>query len=76
MERDIASMERELRAAGHQIQRTYEAPVGSRQEFSDAEWVFRVDGKVVARGAAIGQLAAALQRWMEVRRDEGSAGGI
>ena len=62
--RGIQEVERQLRAAGHQVERTYEAPVVSRQEASDAEWVFRVDGKVVARGAAIGVLEEAVRRWM------------
>lgn len=63
--RDLKDMERELREAGHQTERTYEAPVMSRQTASDAEWVFRVDGKVVARGHAVAALEEDLARWME-----------
>ena len=67
MQRDIQALERELRAAGHEVQRTYEAPVRSQQRAADAEWVFRVDGKVVARGAEMDELAEELARWMEAR---------
>ena len=66
-QRRIQDLERELREAGHQVERTYEAPVRSQQRSSDAEWVFRVDGKVVARGAGIGELEVELARWMDAR---------
>ena len=69
--RDLKDMERELKEAGHQTERTYEAPVMSQQTASDAEWVFRVDGKVVARGRAMSALEEELARWME----ETGAGG-
>ena len=65
--RDMKDMERELREAGHQIQRTYEAPDMSRQAAADAEWVFRVDSKVVARGRSPADLEADLARWMAER---------
>lgn len=64
MPKRIQELERDLRAAGHQVERTYEAPVESRQQASDAEWVFRVDGKVVARGGAMSELEEALRRWI------------
>lgn len=63
--RDLKDMERELKEGGHQTERTYEAPVMSQQTASDAEWVFRVDGKVVARGRAMSALEEELARWME-----------
>ena len=67
MARDLRSMEQELRDAGHQVQRTYEAPVMSQQKAADAEWVYRVDGKVVARGADMPAMEAELERWMASR---------
>jgi hypothetical protein len=67
MGKRLEDLEAELRAAGHQVERTFEAPVGSRQEFSDAEWVVRVDGKVIARGGAVGVLRDELAKWMGAR---------
>lgn len=74
MPRDFQAMERELREAGHQVQRTYEAPVRSQQRAADAEWVFRVDSKVVARGADMAAMAEELERWIQEQNEGGAAG--
>lgn len=63
--RNITAIERELRTAGHQVDRTLEDGPEPRTAFSDAHWVFRVDGEVVATGRALGPLEDAVRTWLE-----------
>lgn len=63
LHRDINDMERELREAGHEVvTENVEGP--PRREHTGAQWTVSVDGEVVARGGAIGEVEVALQRWM------------
>lgn len=44
----ITDIEAELRASGHQVERTLEDGPDQEAAFSDAQWRFRVDGELVA----------------------------
>jgi hypothetical protein len=46
----IEEMERELRAAGHDVERAY--VMGELDTYDGDGWVVRVDGKVVAAGGS------------------------
>lgn len=60
----ITDIEHQLREAGHHVERIYEPPEGSLKPLSESQWYFRVDGQVVATGAAIGDLEENVRRWM------------
>lgn len=62
MSDSLTTLEAEITAAGHQLERTYEwADVpGTR----DGEgWVVRIGGELVATGGSIGRLEAGLREW-------------
>lgn len=52
-----------LRAAGHTVEWGFDGPVMPNAP-GDPGWWCKVDGEVVARGAAIGLLEEALERWL------------
>lgn len=65
----IEDMERELREAGHDVDREY---VFDGQDSHDgAGWTVRVDGETVASGASLGALEDTLRGWMARGRSIG-----
>jgi hypothetical protein len=62
----IDELERELRAAGHEVEREY--VMGELDTYDGDGWVVRVDGEVVASAASLGGLEDRLRRWKEGRR--------
>jgi ketosteroid isomerase-like protein len=61
--KSIEDMERELREAGHEVEREYE--MGKALDTYDGDgWVVRVDGKAVASAASLGGLEEGLGQWL------------
>lgn len=55
----LTTLESEIAAAGHQLDRTYQGKVADTPDADDRGWVVHVDGELVATG----RVEAGLREW-------------
>ena len=63
----LATLEAEITAAGHQLERTYDGDVANPPGPDDLGWCVRVDGELVATGGSVGRVEKALREWWKGR---------
>lgn len=65
----LTTLEAEITAAGHQLERTYEWEDVPETRNGEG-WVVRIDGELVATGASAGRVEAGLREWWRGNRRE------
>lgn len=65
----LTTLESEITAAGHQLERTYQGKVADTPGPEDRGWVVHVDGELVATGGSVGRVEAGLREWWDSNKE-------